>query len=93
MESTAMQRHEDVTTEELIAERRMWTAVMIHGEEWLNGPLQARRTAQEFLFEDNDDFCRVCAFAGLDPTRFRSKLLRVGRRVEMRGALAQPIAA
>lgn len=80
--------------EELIAERRMWTAVIVHAvEEWLSGPLRVRRAAQQFLFEDDDNFFQVCACAGLDPASFRSKLLRVGRRVAMQGSLAYSIAA
>ncbi|HUJ32549.1 MAG TPA: hypothetical protein VLY23_14800 [Candidatus Acidoferrum sp.] len=84
----------DSVTEELIAERRLWTAVVTNAvEEWLSGTLRARRAAQEFLFENNPDFEQVCACAGLDPSSFRSKLLRIGRRIETQGPLTHPIAA
>jgi hypothetical protein len=79
---------------ELIAERRLWTAVIVHAvEDWLSGTLRDRREAQKFLFEDNTDFTQVCACAGIDPSSFRAKLLRVGRRVEMQGPLTTPLAA
>lgn len=84
---------EQYVAPEAIAERRMCTAVIVHAvEEWLSGPLRVRRAAQ-FLFEDDDNFFQVCACAGLDPASFRSRLLRVGRRVAMQGSLAQPVSA
>jgi hypothetical protein len=84
----------DTVTEELISERRLWTAVLVHAvEDWRNGTLRARREAQEFLFENDKDFEVVCSNAGLDWTDFRARLLRIGRRVEMEGALKLPIAA
>lgn len=85
--------HESVT-EEFIGERRLWTAVIVNAiEEWKAGTLRARRAAQYFLFETDDDFNSVCACAGLDPSHLRSKLLRIGHRVEMQGPLARPLAA
>jgi len=85
--------HESVT-EEFIGERRLWTAVIVNAiEEWKAGTLRARRAAQHFLFETDDDFNSVCACAGLDPSHLRSKLLKIGRRVEMQGPLARPLAA
>lgn len=81
-------------TEELISERRLWTAVLVMAvEDWRAGTLRARRTAQQFLFEDDRDFSEVCAGAGLDPQSFRAKLLKIGRRIEMQGPLAHPMAA
>jgi hypothetical protein len=81
-------------TEEMISERRLWTAVMVMAvEDWRAGTLRARRAAQQFLFESDQDFSRVCAGAGLDPQSFRAKLLKIGRRIEMHGPLAHPIAA
>jgi hypothetical protein len=67
VEPIAIQARGEATTEELIAERRLWRAVIVHAvDEWLSGPLRAKRAAQKFLFEDHDDFCQVCACAGLD---------------------------
>jgi len=81
-------------TEEMISERRLWTAVLVMAvEDWRAGTLRARRAAQQFLFESDHDFSRVCAGAGLDPQSFRTKLLKIGRRIEMQGPLAHPIAA
>jgi hypothetical protein len=84
----------NTVTEDSISERRLWTAVLVVAvEDWRNGTLRAKRAAQRFLFENDRDFSEVCAGAGLDPESFRSKLLRIGRRVEMEGPLAHPIAA
>lgn len=81
-------------TEEFIGERRLWTAVIVNAiEEWKAGTLRARRAAQTFLFDSDNDFNSVCACAGLDPSYLRSKLLKIGHRVEMQGPLARPLAA
>jgi hypothetical protein len=85
---------QNTVTEELISERRLWTAVIVVAvEDWRAGTLRARRAAQQFLFEDDGDFEQVCAGAGLDPQSFRAKLLKIGRRIEMQGPLAHPLAA
>jgi len=77
-------------TEEVISERRLWTAVMVTAvEDWRSGTLRARRSAQKFLFEDERDFNDVCAGAGLDPASLRSKLLKIGRRINMHGPMGQ----
>jgi hypothetical protein len=81
-------------TEEAILERRLWTAVIVKAvEDWQTGTLRARREAQKFLFEDEGDFVQVCGLAGLDPGNFRAKLLKIGRRIEMRGPWANSLAA
>lgn len=81
-------------TEETIGERRLWTAVLTQAvEDWRNGTLRARRDAQHFLFEDDAEFSRVCAGAGLDPGTLRSKLLKIGRKIEMAGPWSRPVAA
>lgn len=81
-------------TPEVVAERRLWTAVIVHAvQDWLSGTLRDKREAQKFLFEDSEDFQQVCAGAGLDPSSFRSKLLRVGRRVDMQTPLIGALAA
>jgi len=85
---------EDCVTEELIGERRLWTAVITNAvEDWLSGPLRTRRSAQQFLFENENDFQQVCACAGLDPSSLRAKLMRIGRRIEMSGPHEHPMAA
>ncbi len=76
--------HNNVT-EELISARRLWTAVLLNAvEDWRHGTLRARREAQEFLFENDQDFEMVCTAAGLDAYDFRARLLKIGSRVEMR---------
>lgn len=80
--------------EELIAERRLWTAVLVMAvEDWRAGTLRARRAAQKFLFEDNYDFDEVCAGAGLDPGALRSKLQKIGRQINLQDPWMNPIAA
>jgi hypothetical protein len=75
-------------TEELISERRLWTAVLVNAvEDWRGGTLRARREAREFLFESDVDFEIVCADAGLDAGDFRTRLLKIGRHIEMDGPL------
>ncbi len=85
---------QDSITEDFIGERRLWTAVIVKAvEDWRDGSLRARREAQKFLFDDDEDFQRVCAAAGLEPDSFRVKLLKVGHRVEQTGPWIQPLAA
>lgn len=73
---------------------RLWLAVVVQAvEEWRNGTLRDKRLAQQFLFDDRNDFQAVCANAGLDADNLRSKLLKIGRRVNATGALGHPLAA
>ncbi len=84
----------DDVAPEVMAERRLWTAVIVHAvQDWLSGTLREKREAQRFLFGENSDFKEVCACAGIDPSSFRSRLLRAGRQVQLQGALARPLAA
>ncbi len=74
-------------TKELIAERRLWTAVVARAvEEWRAGSLRARREAQQFLFGNKEDFELVCAGARLDPNDMRLRLLKIGRMVDFDGS-------
>lgn len=42
---------ENQVTEDVISERRLWTAVIVNAiEDWRNGTLRAQREAQAFLF-------------------------------------------
>jgi hypothetical protein len=64
--------------EELIAEHRLWTAVIARAiDEWVSGSLRAQREAEIYLFGGGEDFKLVCYAAGLDPQALRSKLLRL----------------
>jgi hypothetical protein len=77
------------------AERRLWLAVLMQAvEDWRGGTLRARRTAQSFLFETTSDFDTVCTNAGLDADNLRSKLLKIGSKVQAQGPWARhPLAA
>lgn len=71
---------EEGVAEEIIAERRLWMAVIVHAvEDWLSDKARIHRAAEKFLFEEDNDFYQVCSCAGLDPSSLRSKLLRTGR--------------
>ncbi len=64
--------------EGLIAERRLWAAVLLLAvEEWRSNNMRAHREAELFLFESGADFETVCYGAGLDPSTLRSKLRRL----------------
>jgi hypothetical protein len=56
-------------------ERRLWMAVLVRAlQDWqLSTPY--RKNAHRFLFEEDENFSRVCVNAGLDPIRLRSALL------------------
>jgi len=77
-----------------IGERRLWSAVLLLAvEDWRLGTLRKRREAQKFLFEEQDNFNRVCAGAGLEPGSFRARLLKIGNKIDLQGRWQQPIAA
>lgn len=66
-------------------EQRLWRAVLVSTvQEWINGPLRKKREAEQFLFQDNEDYRLVCHSAGIDPARFRRRLekLRTGANPE-----------
>ena len=63
---------------EVIAEQRIWTAVIARTvEEWVSGPLRSQREAESYLFSDETDFPTVCRCAGLDPQTLRRKLSKL----------------
>ena len=85
---------QNTVTEELIGERRLWTAVVISAvDDWRNGGLRVQRKAQEFLFDNDADFQTVCARAGLEPGSFRARLRKIGKLVEMKSTTVPGIAA
>jgi hypothetical protein len=85
---------QEAVTEGCISERRLWTAVIVMAvQDWHTGTLRARREAQTFLFEDKSDFDDVCGTAGLDPENLRTRLLKIGKMVEMQGPYLHPVAA
>jgi hypothetical protein len=87
-------RAEGNITEECLAERQLWIAVLTMAvEDWRSGTLRMRREAQKFLFENHDDYQHVCASAGVDPSGFRGSLLRIGKKIAMQGPWDHQIAA
>lgn len=85
---------ESVVMQDFGIERRIWLAVVMQAvEEWRSGTLRNKRLAQQFLFDDSNDFQTVCANAGLDPDNLRCKLLKIGRKVHATGTLAHSLAA
>lgn len=73
--------------EEQIAQRRLWTAVLVQAvEDWRSNNVRRQREAEEFLFQSQEDFERVCAGAGLDSSHLRAKLLRIKPRVQQQPA-------
>jgi hypothetical protein len=63
------------------AEEKLWRAVITKTlEEWMCGPLSFSRKAEQFLFEDNNDFKAVCSSAGMDPERLRKRLKNLRAR-------------
>ena len=63
------------------AEERLWRAVITKSlEEWICGPLSFSRKAEQFLFDDNNDFKAVCSSAGMDPERLRKRLKTIRAR-------------
>jgi hypothetical protein len=94
MLENAATRVEGSPTEDCLAERRLWIAVLVATvEDWRNGTLRERREAQRFLFEDKPDYECVCASAGVEPSSFRSCLLRIGKKIDMQGAWTGKMAA
>lgn len=62
-------------------------------EDWRFGTMRRRREAQEFLFENEKDFSAVCANAGMDPASLRSKLLKIGKKLDPHVRFVYPLAA
>jgi hypothetical protein len=69
------------TDQEAMGEIRLWQAVLLRTiQEWVSGPLRQHRQAEEYLFQDNKDFPKVCQSAGLDPDDLRARLTRIRSR-------------
>ncbi len=74
MSMTAMVTREQQTP----AEVRLWQAVIVTTiQEWISGPLRAKRQAEDYLFKDPTDFALVCQSAGMDVGRLRAQLTRL----------------
>jgi hypothetical protein len=72
---------EIATAEETVGEVRLWQAVIVRTiEAWMSGSLRQKRQAESYLFDDNNDFPRVCQAAGLDPDDMRARLSKIRKR-------------
>jgi hypothetical protein len=70
-----------VDVRENAPETRLWRAVIARTiQEWISGPLTRRREAEQYLFDDNRDFPRVCEIAGMEGRQLRSRLARLRGR-------------
>ena len=68
-------------SEQEIAEQKLWRAVIASTvEEWTSGPIRRQREAEQFLFQDNDDYRTVCYSAGIDPGNLRDRLEKIRAR-------------
>jgi hypothetical protein len=64
-----------------IAEQKLWRAVIASTvEEWIHGPGRRQREAEQFLFNDDDDYRTVCFSAGIDPGDLRDRLQKIRSR-------------
>jgi hypothetical protein len=61
-----------------IPEQRLWRAVLADVlQEWIHGPLRQKREAEQFLFQDSEDYRTVCFSAGIDPAHLRYRLQKI----------------
>ena len=71
-----------------IAEQKLWRAVIASTvEEWIHGPGRRQREAEQFLFNDDDDYRTVCFSAGIDPGDLRDRLQKRFARAHPRKRL------
>ena len=70
-------------SEQEIAEQKLWRAVIARTvEEWISGPLRRQREAEQFLFQDDNDYRTVCYSAGIDPRNLRDRLEKIRSRTK-----------
>jgi hypothetical protein len=63
------------------AVQKLWRAVIASTvEEWVSGPLRKKREAEQFLFDDNQDYRTVCYSAGINPENLRGRLEKIRTR-------------
>jgi hypothetical protein len=69
--------------DEDIAEQKLWRAVIANTvREWMRGPLQLKRAAEQYLFRDEQDYRTVCCSAGIDPGNLRDRLQIIRARAD-----------
>jgi hypothetical protein len=62
-------------------EQKLWRAVIACTvQEWVRGPLRQKREAEQFLFNDNQDYRTVCFSAGINPEDLRGRLEKIRSR-------------
>ena len=70
-----------------IVEQRLWRAVIASTvKEWMHGPLRRQSEAEQFLFDDNNDYRTVCFSAGIDPGNLRGRLQKIRARTNAEAA-------
>jgi hypothetical protein len=80
----------EVEAESQEPEHRLWMTVIARSvEEWISGPKRLQQLAEDFLFNNKNDFETVCVAAGLNPECFRGKLakLKSQRMADQRASL------
>src|ERR1700694_3043777 len=69
------------TEQELTTETLLWRGVIARTiQDWLSKPLRSKREAERYLFENSPDLSSVCASAGIDIVRLRTRLTMVRGR-------------
>jgi hypothetical protein len=77
MRLNALSEYED----DEIVEQKIWRAVIVNTvREWIRGPRDQKRAAEQFLFRDDQDYRTVCYSAGIDPGNLRERLQRIRER-------------
>jgi hypothetical protein len=81
LEAPMYQAIQDQPVSESATETRLWLAVVTDAvQDWMHGPLRARREAEQYLFHDDRDFPELCERAGLNASLLRTKLIRARDR-------------
>lgn len=75
-------------------EQKIWASVLLQAvEDWRSDNAKLHRDAEQFLFNEKNDFDIVCAGAGIEPSSFRSRLTRGLQRIADVVATSAEIAA
>jgi hypothetical protein len=65
----------------MTAETLLWRGMIARTiEDWVSKPLRPKREAERYLFENSADLSSVCASAGIDIMRMRTRLNMVRGR-------------
>lgn len=84
METTSSEKRilcKGIEVEEPVNEQKIWLAVLLQAvEDWRSENVKLHRDADQFLFREKNDFDVVCTGAGIEPSSFRSRLMRAAQR-------------